>query len=92
VLARFNLPYRLFEFVAAVRALESDHMRIGTCHRRMPKEEAAPDGWQGLGVVGETKPPGRRSHGSRRFPCWVPEVINPTRATLVPPGEPMTPP
>src|SRR5712664_3434156 len=36
---------------------------INTCHRRMPKEEAAPDGWQGLGVVGETKPPGRRSHG-----------------------------
>ena len=58
MLARFNLPYRLFEFVAAVRALESDHMRIGTCHRRMPKEEAAPDGWQGLGVVEETKPPG----------------------------------
>jgi hypothetical protein len=58
VLARFDLPYRLFEFGTALRALESDHMRISTCHRRMSKEEAAPDGWPGLGVVGETKPPG----------------------------------
>jgi hypothetical protein len=58
VLARFDLPFRLFEFGTALRALESDHMRINTCHRRMPKEEAAPDGWQGLGVVGENQATG----------------------------------
>ncbi|SRR5258708_1092286 len=58
VVARFDLPYRLFEFVAALRALESDRMRINTCHRRMPpsrlrdqgtqrKEKATPDRWRG---------------------------------------------
>src|SRR6266566_2013756 len=36
VLARFDLPYSLFGVVAALRALESDHMRINACHLRMP--------------------------------------------------------
>src|SRR5713101_7874503 len=58
---------------------------INTCHRRMPKEEAAPDGWQGLGVVGETKPPGPQSRVAG-IPCRVPEVINPTELQRFPYG------
>ncbi len=46
VLARFDLPYRLFEFVAAVRALEFDHMRINTCHLRMPPSRLRDQGTQ----------------------------------------------
>jgi hypothetical protein len=46
MLARFELPYRLFEFVAALRALESDHMRINTCHRRMPSLQTPDRGTQ----------------------------------------------
>jgi hypothetical protein len=36
VFARLQLPYGLFEFVAAFRALKSDHMGVNADHRGMP--------------------------------------------------------